>query len=219
MSRSSCSSPTTAGMPTSGVLVSPMARCERSRGSPTLASSSPFRSGRRGRLDQLPVEPEFGTGDVTLWLTRSDGSDAATLGSPARGPAGPLMAAGCTSRTGDGGIPDQKSARRGWPAGAGSHRQRDRMQPAPADALYYAKILTQATGAWDFEIRVAKPEDGPSGSSGVCPGRACRQARSTFMRFRRPTAPGWQCRSSMVRPPISGRCRQTGGMAKADRLR
>ncbi len=30
------------------------------------------------------------------------------------------------------------------------------------DALYYAKILTQATGAWDFEMRVASPEDGPS---------------------------------------------------------
>jgi Tol biopolymer transport system component len=29
-------------------------------------------------------------------------------------------------------------------------------------SLYYARILTQATGAWDFELRVATPEDGPS---------------------------------------------------------
>ncbi|MGH9591861.1 MAG: hypothetical protein ACRD5L_02125, partial [Bryobacteraceae bacterium] len=29
-------------------------------------------------------------------------------------------------------------------------------------ALYYLKILTQATGAWDYEVRVAQPENGPS---------------------------------------------------------
>ena len=28
--------------------------------------------------------------------------------------------------------------------------------------LYYAKVLTQASGAWDFEIRRASPENGPS---------------------------------------------------------
>ena len=33
---------------------------------------------------------------------------------------------------------------------------------ADGSALYYLKMLTQATGAWDFEIRVAKPETGPS---------------------------------------------------------
>ena len=34
---------------------------------------------------------------------------------------------------------------------------------SPQDStLYYGRILTQATGAWDFEIRAAKPEDGPS---------------------------------------------------------
>jgi hypothetical protein len=29
-------------------------------------------------------------------------------------------------------------------------------------ALYYAKILRQAAGGWDLEVRVARPEDGPS---------------------------------------------------------
>ena len=37
------------------------------------------------------------------------------------------------------------------------------MRPTSANkALYYAKILTQVTGASDFELRVAGPEDGPS---------------------------------------------------------
>jgi serine/threonine protein kinase len=36
-------------------------------------------------------------------------------------------------------------------------------QVAPdGSTLYYAKILTQATGAWDFEIRRARSESGPS---------------------------------------------------------
>ena len=29
-------------------------------------------------------------------------------------------------------------------------------------ALYYARILRQAGGGWDFEMRAARPEDGPS---------------------------------------------------------
>jgi len=29
-------------------------------------------------------------------------------------------------------------------------------------ALYYARILAQSTGAWNLEIRVARPENGPS---------------------------------------------------------
>jgi Tol biopolymer transport system component len=37
-------------------------------------------------------------------------------------------------------------------------------------ALYYARILTQVTGAWDFEIRTARPEDGPSQVIGTLSG-------------------------------------------------
>jgi len=33
---------------------------------------------------------------------------------------------------------------------------------ADGSTLYYAKVLTQATGAWDFEIRRARPENGAS---------------------------------------------------------
>ena len=33
---------------------------------------------------------------------------------------------------------------------------------ADGSMLYYARILTNATGVFDYEIRVAKPEDGPS---------------------------------------------------------
>ena len=60
-------------------------------------------------------------------------------------------------------VSHQESADRGRPAHADSRRQRDRVQPSPAgNTLSYAKILTQATGAWDFELRVAGPKNGPS---------------------------------------------------------
>jgi hypothetical protein len=35
-----------------------------------------------------------------------------------------------------------------------------------SSALYYARMLTETTGTWDSEIRVAKPESGPSGVIG-----------------------------------------------------
>ena len=33
---------------------------------------------------------------------------------------------------------------------------------ADGSALYYAKMLRRGMGGWDWEIRVAKPENGPS---------------------------------------------------------
>ena len=116
-----------------------------------------------GRLDQLPVESQFEQQRRDA-LADEIGRQrrARSSASPARGPAGPLMAAGCTSRT------------RGM-AGTGSEKYPlDGGSPVlvrtdnaigcnqSGDALYYAKILTQATGAWDFELRVARPENGPS---------------------------------------------------------
>lgn len=100
--------------------------------------------------------------DVTLWLARSDGSDARDLGV--------IGAWVCWSADGR------------WMYFSDSGPNGYRIRKTPTDggapvlvrddngigcnqsgnALYYAKILTQATGAWDFELRVAKPEDGPS---------------------------------------------------------
>jgi Tol biopolymer transport system component/predicted Ser/Thr protein kinase len=102
------------------------------------------------------------TANVTLWLTRPDGSDVRDLGVTG--------AWVCWSSDGR------------WLYFSDVAEGVYRIRKVPADggepvlvrsdnaigcnqaggALYYAKILTQATGAWDFELRVARPEDGPS---------------------------------------------------------
>jgi Tol biopolymer transport system component/tRNA A-37 threonylcarbamoyl transferase component Bud32 len=100
--------------------------------------------------------------DVTLWLTRPDGSDARDLGVT-----GAWVCWSADAR---------------WMYFSDSGENGYRIRKVPTDggapvlvrddngigcnqsgnALYYAKILTQATGAWDLELRVANPEDGPS---------------------------------------------------------
>ena len=100
--------------------------------------------------------------DVTLWLARPDGSDTRDLGVTG--------AWVCWSADGR------------WMYFSDSGQNGYRIRKLPTDggapvlvrddnaigcsqsgnALYYAKILTQATGAWDLELRVARPEDGPS---------------------------------------------------------
>jgi eukaryotic-like serine/threonine-protein kinase len=100
--------------------------------------------------------------DVTLWLTRPDGSDARDLG--VTGAWACWSADGrwlYFSDLGESGYRIKKVAT------AGGDPQLVRSDNAigcnqSGNALYYAKILTQATGAWDFELRVARPEDGPS---------------------------------------------------------
>ena len=100
--------------------------------------------------------------DVTLWLTRPDGSETRDLGVTG--------AWVCWSSDG----------RWMYFSDTGQHGYRIRKVPTEGgdpvlvrddnaigchqsgNALYYAKILTQATGEWDFELRVARPEDGPS---------------------------------------------------------
>jgi Tol biopolymer transport system component len=100
--------------------------------------------------------------DVTLWLTRPDGSDARDLGVVGAwacwSPDGRWM---YFSDSGANGYRIRKVPIDGGPPllvrddnAIGCNRS--------GDALYYAKILTQASGAWDFELRVARPEDGPS---------------------------------------------------------
>ena len=101
--------------------------------------------------------------DVTLWLARPDGSDLRDLGV--------VGAWTCWSADGR------------WLYFSDSDGGPYRIRKLPLDggqpiavrdddaigcnttedgSLYYSKILTQATGAWDFEVRVAKPENGPS---------------------------------------------------------
>ena len=104
------------------------------------------------------------TSDVTLWLVKPDGSDSRDLGT--------IGAWACWS--GDGrwlyfsSLEKDVYYIKKVPIDGGQPvRVRDDnaigCQSAPdGSALYYAKVLTQATGAWDFEIRRATPEDGPS---------------------------------------------------------
>jgi Tol biopolymer transport system component len=100
--------------------------------------------------------------DVTLWLTRSDGSDAHSLGVTGAwvcwSPDGRWV---YFSDSGDRGYRIRKI-----PVGGGTPvlvRDDNAIGCNLAgNALYYAKILTQATGAWDFELRVANPDTGPS---------------------------------------------------------
>jgi Tol biopolymer transport system component len=101
---------------------------------------------------------------VNLWVAKPDGSDLRDLG----------LIGAWTCWSGDGrwlyysvretGIHYIRKV----PVGGGQPvtvRDDDALGCAVASdgsALYYLKILTQATGAGDFEIRVAKPENGPS---------------------------------------------------------
>jgi eukaryotic-like serine/threonine-protein kinase len=100
--------------------------------------------------------------DVTLWLTRPDGSETRDLGVT-----GAWVCWSTDGRwlyfsdTGQNGYRIRKVPTEGGDPvlvrddnGIGCNQS--------GNALYYAKILTQATGAWDFELRVARPEDGPS---------------------------------------------------------
>ena len=115
-----------------------------------------------GRLDQLPSNRNSKNSDVTLWLTRPDGSDTRDLGVT-----GAWVCWSTDGRwmyfldTGQHGYRIRKVPTEGGDPvlvrddnGIGCHQS--------GNALYYAKILTQATGAWDFELCVARPEDGPS---------------------------------------------------------
>jgi Tol biopolymer transport system component len=102
--------------------------------------------------------------DVTLWVVKADGSDPRDLGV--------VGAWACWS--GDGqwiyhsvlekGVYQIRKVRvdGGQPQIVRDDHAVACASTPDGSALYYAKILAGATGAWDFEIRVARPENGPS---------------------------------------------------------
>jgi Tol biopolymer transport system component len=104
------------------------------------------------------------TQDVSLWLVRPDGSDARDLG----------VSGAWTCWSGDGrflyysALEDDTYRIKKVPIEGGEPELvRDDnaigCQVAPdGSSIYYARILTQATGAWDFELRRASPETGPA---------------------------------------------------------
>ena len=105
-----------------------------------------------------------GTADVTLWLARPDGSEPRDLGV--------FGVWACWSGDGEwlyysaleNGVYQIRKRQVSGPRvetvrtddAIGCDVARD------GSALYYARILAQSTGAWNLEIRVARPENGPS---------------------------------------------------------
>jgi Tol biopolymer transport system component/predicted Ser/Thr protein kinase len=128
---------------------------------PRFAIGVPYWS-PRGDLINFLSDRNSSTSTVTLWVAKPDGSEVRDLG---------IQGAGvCWSEEGQ------------WLYYAAQERGEYRIRKVPAQGgqpitvreddaigcatagstLYYAKILKQGTGAWDFEIRAARPENGPS---------------------------------------------------------
>jgi serine/threonine protein kinase/sugar lactone lactonase YvrE len=135
---------------------------------PRVVVAVPFWS-PRGDLINFLSSRNSPTQDVTLWLVKPDGSDARDLGI--------IGAWVCWS--GDGNwlyysdsYENTHRIRKVRTSGGPAFTVRDDYAvgcatTADGSAIYYARVLAQAAGAWlDFEIRVARPEDGPSKTIG-----------------------------------------------------
>jgi len=55
-----------------------------------------------------------------------------------------------------------------------------------AGRIRYCRVLTQATGAWDYEVRVARPENGPSTVIGRVAGARVPVADNNFQPYLSP---------------------------------
>jgi serine/threonine protein kinase/Tol biopolymer transport system component len=65
-------------------------------------------------------------------------------------------------------------------------------------ALYYARQLAQSTGTWDYELRVASPEDAPSRVLGYVPGSRVPATAANFHAFLSPDG------ASLAMPLLDG---------------
>ena len=118
----------------------------------------------RGDLINFLSSRNSATSDVTLWLVKPDGSDARDL----------QINGVWACWSGDGEWLYYSDVREGvfrirkLPVNGGEPvTVRDDnvvacALPPDSSVLYYSKILAQATGVFDYEIRVAKPENGAS---------------------------------------------------------
>ena len=129
-----------------------------------------------------------GTTDVSLWLVKPDGSDVRDLGVHGAwvcwSPDGRWL---YFSDVVDGVYRIRKvPAEGGQPVPVRSDNAIGCNRSPANDALYYAKILTQSSGAWDFELRVASPEDGPSRAIGHVEGSRVPSGAINFHAFPSP---------------------------------
>jgi len=130
---------------------------------PRFVVAVPYWAPRGGLINFLSNRNADGS-DVTLWVAKPDGSDLRDLG----------VVGAWTCWSGDGqwlyySVREAASyyLRKvpidgGQPVTVRDDNAVGCAVASDGSALYYLKILTQAMGAWDFEVRVAMPENGPS---------------------------------------------------------
>jgi Tol biopolymer transport system component len=130
---------------------------------PRVLVAVPFWTPRGSAINFLSNR-NSGSTEVTLWTVNADGSDPRDLGL--------IGAWACWSGDGqwlyystpDMGVHHLRKVRLA-DRQVVNVRDDDAVGCAVApdgSALYYAKVLAQSTGAWDLELRVARPENGPS---------------------------------------------------------
>jgi Tol biopolymer transport system component len=104
------------------------------------------------------------TPDVTLWLVRPDGSEARDLGVNGVWACWPADEEWLYFSVFENQVFKIKKIRAGGgqPVDVRDDNAIGCQVGAAGGPLYYAKVLTQATGAWDFELRRAELEQGPS---------------------------------------------------------
>jgi Tol biopolymer transport system component len=151
------------------------------------------------------------TPDVTLWLVKPDGSEAHDLGI--------IGAWTCWSADGrwlyfSALESDVYHISKVRVEGGQPVRIRDDnaigCQSAPdGSTLYYARILTQATGAWDFELRRARAEDGPSEVIGRVAGARVPATAINFHAFLSPDG------QSLAMPLLDGSTTNLWGLSTA----
>jgi hypothetical protein len=129
---------------------------------PRVVIAVPLWSPRGDFINFLSNRKSLGT-EVTLWVVKPDGTEPRDLG---------IVGSGvCWSRDGrwlyylDGNKDTSHIYKLGVDGGNPALIRSDNAwgpSIAADGALYYSRMLTQATGAWDHEIRVARPETGLS---------------------------------------------------------
>jgi Tol biopolymer transport system component len=149
------------------------------------------------------------TGDVTLWLAKADGSELHDLGVIGAwacwSPDGQWL---YFSDTGKGAYRIQKvRIDGGQPVLVRDDNATGCNLSPDGKTLYYSRILTQATGAWDFELRVASPENGPSKVIGQVSGSRVPATAINFYAFPSPDG------SSLAMPLIDGSTTNLWGLS------
>jgi len=118
----------------------------------------------RGDLITFLSNRNTGGSRITLWLVKPDGTDPRDLG----------IIASWACWSGDGkwiyySVPENDAFRMrkvtvegGQPVNVRDDNAIGCAITSDGYTLYYARMLTETTGTWDSEIRVARPESGPS---------------------------------------------------------